>query len=92
MKYDGLYMISSEQAVGLIDGFLQQSGSLPPRLTLLVLNRNPTMPSYLPRVIVMEQPVLEMGRRSVEVLLERSAHPDLERMDILYNVSMDAPQ
>lgn len=91
MKYDALYVISSEQAVGLIDGFLQMSGSLPPNLTLLVLNRNPTMPTHLSQVIIMEQPVLEMGRKAVEVLLERAAQPDRERMDILYNISMITP-
>ena len=59
------------------------------QLTLLVLNRNPMLPDYLPRLIVMEQPVHEMGRKAVEVLLERSAQPNRERMNILYNVTVN---
>ena len=89
MKYDAVYVISSEQAVGLIDGFLQRLGSLPPKLTLMILNRISTMPNYLPNVIIMEQPVLEMGRKAVDVLLERAAQPERERMDILYNVTVN---
>lgn len=91
MKYDAVYMISSEQAVGVIDGFLGRLGSVPPKLTLMILNRNPTMPNYLSNVIIMEQPVLEMGRKAVEVLLERAAQPERERMDILYNVTVNDP-
>ena len=89
MKYDAVYVISSEQAVGLIDGFLQRLGSLPPKLTLMILNRISTMPNYLPNVIIMEQPVIEMGRKAVDVLLERAAQPERERMDILYNVTVN---
>jgi len=89
MKYDALYVISSEQSVGLIHGFQELVGGMPPQLTLLVLNRNPMLPDYLPRLIVMEQPVHEMGRKAVEVLLERSAQPNRERMNILYNVTVN---
>ena len=92
MKYDAVYVISSEQAVGLIDGFLQRLGSLPPKLTLMILNRTSTMPSYLPHVVIMEQPVIEMGRKAVDVLLERAAQPQRQRMDILYNVTVNDQQ
>ena len=85
MKLDALYVISSEQSIGLINGFLEFMGRMPHELYLLILNRSPVLPGYLPKLAVMEQPVTEMGRRAVDVLMERAAHPDREPMNILFN-------
>ncbi len=89
MGFDALYTISSEQTLGLLNGFQILQGKMPPQLMLLVLNSNPLLHTYLPRMIVMEQPVLEMGRKAVEVLMERATQPQRERMNIIYNVTWE---
>lgn len=89
LDYTALYVISSEQTVGLVLGQMQRPDSAFSRVKILALNRSPVLVRPLPSLTTMEQPVQEMGRKAVEVLLERAAAPQRERMNVQYNALLD---
>jgi len=85
MDYTGLYIISSEQTAGFICNAMRRQNRLLKRLQILALNRSPSIVESDPNLLTMVQPVKEMGRKAVEVLLERMNEPQRERMNVLYN-------
>ena len=85
MEYTGLYIISSEQTAGFICNAMRRQNRLLKQLQVLALNRSPSIVENDPRLLTMVQPVKEMGRKAVEVLLERMNEPRRDRMNVLYN-------
>ena len=75
--------------MGLVLGQMQRPDSAFSRVKILALNRSPVLVRPLPGLTTMEQPVQEMGRKAVEVLLERAAAPQRERMNVQYNALLD---
>ncbi|MBS6865714.1 MAG: LacI family DNA-binding transcriptional regulator [Oscillospiraceae bacterium] len=85
LDYSALYVISSEQTVGLIWNSIQEPKGKFSEVKILALNRSKVLLGQYPNLITMEQPVQEMGRKAVEVLLERAAAPNRDRMNVQYN-------
>lgn len=91
MDYTGLYAISSEQTAGFISNAMRRQNRQLKQLQILALNRSPSIVENDPRLLTMVQPVKEMGRKAVEVLLERMRQPQRDRMNVQYNALITAP-
>ena len=85
MDYTGLYIISSEQTAGFICNTIRRQNRRLKQLQILALNRSPSIVENDPHLLIMVQPVKEMGRKAVEVLLERMREPQRDRMNVQYN-------